>query len=105
MTRIVSALSIPHLPTRRLVLDILVFLVYWNGGSDYMMVITGLEALSEDNDAPGGCYAFWFSSLHSLLAGRGRMGTLVGASPDFRRSGATSEDTFAEYLVSVASRL
>jgi hypothetical protein len=97
VTHIASALAIPHLPTRRLVIDILVFLVYWNEAADYQMVLVGLEALSEDNDEPGGCYAYWFASLNSLLAGRGKMGSLVGASPDFRRS---SENTMAEYIVS-----
>ncbi|GJE96459.1 hypothetical protein PsYK624_126560 [Phanerochaete sordida] len=101
VTRITSALSIPHLPTRRLVLDILIFLVYWNDGAGCEMVVRGLEALSEDNDEPGGCYAFWFTSLHALLAGRGKMlGSPVGASPDFRRAGAASEAHLTEYLMS-----
>ena len=83
-------------------LDVLIFLVYWNDGRGYEMVIRGLEALSEDNDEPGGCYAFWFASLHSLLAGRGKMlGSPVGASPDFRRSGAMLEANLTEYLVSL----
>ncbi|KIP07992.1 hypothetical protein PHLGIDRAFT_117647 [Phlebiopsis gigantea 11061_1 CR5-6] len=100
VTHIASAVGILHLPTRVLVLHILVFFIYCQDFSVYRLVINGLEALSEDNDSPGGCYSFWFSTFLSLVSGRGKMGSPVGASPNFRRSGATTEDTFSEYLIS-----
>ena len=100
VAHITSAVGILHLPTRVLVLHILVFFVYCQDFSVYPLVINGLEALSENNDFPGGCYSFWFSTFLSLVSGRGKMGSPVGASPNFRRSGATMEDTFSEYLIS-----
>ena len=87
------------LPTRRLLLDILVFLVYWNDGENYQTVITGLESLSEDNDEPANAYAFWFKSLHTVLSGRGKMGSRVGASEQLKRSKGDPDVLLTEYLV------
>lgn len=104
VTHITSALDTPHLPTRRLLLDILVFLVYWNDGANYQTVITGLESLSEDNDEAGNAYAYWFKSLQTVLAGRGKMGSKVGASEDFKRNGGEPDGLLTEYLVRTSLR-
>ncbi|PSS22665.1 hypothetical protein PHLCEN_2v3031 [Hermanssonia centrifuga] len=100
IVHISSALNTPHLATRRLVLDVLVFLVYWNDGQACNLVVNGLEMLSKDNQENGGCYSYWFKSLRAVLSGRGRMGSLVGASLDFRRHGREVDASLTEYLMS-----
>ena len=99
ITHIVSALDTSHLPTRRLLLDILVFLVYWDDGANCQTVINGLESLSEDNDEASNAYAFWFASLQAVLSGRGKMGSRVGASEQLKRSKGDLEALLTEYLV------
>lgn len=44
-----------------------------------------------------GTYDYWFKSLESVLSGRGKMGSLVGASEEVRRAGPidTSLNEFA----------
>ena len=85
MTSVASALNTPSLQTRKLILDILVFCVYWNDGQAHDQVLTALKALSEDNHEAGSAYTYWFKSFEQALVGRGRMGTMVGASEEVRR--------------------
>lgn len=87
LTQIASALSTPHLPTRKILLDLLCFLEYYNEGQVHNLVVSALEALSAANNEAGNPYAYWFKSLEIALAGRGRMGTLVGASDEVKRHG------------------
>ena len=51
------------------------------------MVVSALESLSAANNEAGNPYAYWFKSLETALAGRGKMGTLVGASDEVKRHG------------------
>lgn len=87
VTQIASGLNTPHLPTRKLLLDILVFLVYWNEGQAHDLVLNALVTLSEDNHERGSTYSYWFKSFEQALIGRGRMGTFVGASEEVKRHG------------------
>lgn len=99
-----SALNSPNLPTRKLILDILVFAVYWNDGRVHDLVVEGLKVLSQDNHETGGCYAFWFKSFEQALIGRGKMGTLVGASEEVKR-GAGVDSSLNEYTVSARNHV
>jgi cytokinesis protein len=98
VTQIASSLNSPHLPTRKLILDILVFVVYWDEGRAFDLVIEGLKTLSADNHEGGNCYTFWFKSLETILTGRGRMGTLVGASDEVKRHGGV-DPSLNDYTV------
>lgn len=64
-------------------------------------MLGALELLSTVNNEPSTCYAFWFKSLESALAGRGKMGTLVGASEEIRKNGGI-ESSLNDYAVSYA---
>jgi cytokinesis protein len=87
VTQIASSLNTPHLPTRKLVIDLLTFLAYWDDGQAHHLVIVALESLSASNNEPAGPYDFWFKSLENALLGRGRMGSMVGASEEVRKAG------------------
>ncbi|KAJ8469007.1 hypothetical protein ONZ51_g9273 [Trametes cubensis] len=99
LTQIASALNTPNLPTRKLLLDLLCFLEYYNDGQCHNLVISALEALSSANNEAGNPYAFWFKSLESALAGRGKMGTLVGASDEVKRHGGV-DPSLNDYTLS-----
>ncbi|KAI0695404.1 hypothetical protein C8T65DRAFT_698692, partial [Cerioporus squamosus] len=87
LAQIASALNTPHLPTRKILLDLLCFLEYYNDGANHHLVVSALEALSAANNEAGNPYGYWFKSLEIALAGRGKMGTLVGASDEVKRHG------------------
>ncbi|KAK7017567.1 putative RhoA GTPase effector DIA/Diaphanous [Favolaschia claudopus] len=82
VTQMASSLNTPHLPTRKLLVDLLSFLAYWNDGEAHHLVVAALEALSSANGEGGGCYDYWFKSMELSLSGRGKMGSLVGASEE-----------------------
>lgn len=96
VSQLASSLNTSNIPTRRLVLEMLCFLVYRNEGLS--LVLTGLEALSTSNNEPNDPYAFWFKSLELSLSGRGKMGSLVGASEEARRAGGL-ESSLNDYAV------
>lgn len=60
--------------------------------------MAALQTLSDDNHESGGCYAFWFKSFEQALIGRGKMGTLVGASEEVKRHGGP-DPSLNEYTV------
>jgi cytokinesis protein len=98
VTQVTSSLNTPHLPTRKLVLDLLSFLSYWNDGEAHHLVVSALEALSAASNESGGCYGYWFNSMENALAGRGKMGSLVGASEEVRKAGGI-DSSLNEYAV------
>lgn len=57
-----------------------------------------MDALSAANNETGR-YDFWFRSLLGTLTGRGKMGSLVGASEDIRKYGG-AEAALNDYAVS-----
>lgn len=71
----------------------LTFIAYYEDGQGHSLVISALEALNDG----GSCYEFWFKSLEQALSGRGKMGSLVGASEEVRRAGMDS--SLNEYAV------
>jgi len=96
VAQIASSLNTPYIPTRKNILEILVVFIYIDG---LHLVISALEALSQANNEGTGCYDYWFKSLLASLSGRGKMGSLVGASEDVKRAGA--ESSLNEYTVSL----
>lgn len=97
VTQVASSLNSSHIPTRRLVLEILSFLIYYNDGIAFQLVITALENVSTANDGHG-YYDYWFRSLEQTLSGRGKMGSLVGASDEVKTTGGT-DVSLNEYAV------
>ncbi|KAH0830475.1 hypothetical protein J3R83DRAFT_1923 [Lanmaoa asiatica] len=86
VTQIISALNSPHLPTRRTITEVLLSIVYCSRDS-LGLVFHGLATLSQANGDSTGCYDYWFQSLEGALRGKGKMGSLVGASDEYKRGG------------------
>lgn len=95
-----SSLNTPNLQTRRIILEILIFVVYWTETPTHNLVVAALQTLSDDNHEHGGCYAFWFKSLEQSLIGRGRMGTYVGASEEVKQHGGP-DPSLNDYTVNL----
>ena len=64
------------------------------------LVAGALEAVSIANNAGNSPYAYWFASFEKAISGRGKMGSLVGASDEVRKN-ATTESNINEYAVRV----
>lgn len=64
--------------------------MYWNEGEAHHLVVSALGALSTSNNESGGCFDYWFKSMDIALSGRGKMGSLVGASEEVRKGGVDS---------------
>lgn len=75
----------------------LAFLCYYAEGSALTHVLSALDALNSTNNETGR-YDYWFNSLDATLSGRGKMGSLVGASDEVRRNGGV-ESSLNDYAV------
>jgi cytokinesis protein len=96
-----QSLTSPYIPTRRLLLDILVGYVHAEPEllrRAIELVIQGLTFLSTQNGETESPYATWFKSMEASLVGRGKMGSLVGASEDVRKN-AGPDSGLNEYAV------
>jgi cytokinesis protein len=99
VTQIASSLNSPRLAVRKLVVELLTFLAYRN--TEALNLVTGaLETVSITNGAGNSPYAYWFANFERSISGRGKMGSLVGASEEVRRNAAT-ESNINEYAVRV----
>lgn len=100
LTQVASSLNSPHIPTRRLVLELLNFFTYYRDGESHDLVVAALETLSTANGEGHSPYDYWFKSLEQALSGRGKMGSLVGASEEVKRA-AGIEQNLNEYAVRI----
>ncbi|WFD19798.1 hypothetical protein MCAP1_002035 [Malassezia caprae] len=80
--------------------DILLFLCHWEKPQGHRLVLQGIDELKDTMKLPGRFDA-WFGALETAIDGRGRMGSLVGASEEFRKlqSRALPEASLPEYVV------
>ena len=81
-------------------MEVLCFLTYRNEGEALDLVIAGLENLSSSNNEGNDPYGYWFKSMEQALSGRGKMGSLVGASEEVRRAGGV-ESSLNDYAVGI----
>lgn len=97
---LISSMNTKSIPSRRTCLDILTFLCYWEDGSLIDRIISSLNNLHGDNKdtGPPGPYGYWFGMFERHLAGRGKMGSLVGASDEIRNKSG-SDSSLLEYTV------
>ena len=99
VAHVTSALNTSHLATRRLILDVLVFLVYWNDGQVHTYVISALETLSENNGEPKAAYTYWFKSLQAVLASRGKPASTCDTNLQSQRRSSEADAALTEYVV------
>ncbi|KAJ5139068.1 Diaphanous autoregulatory [Penicillium bovifimosum] len=99
LVALVSSLSSPRLNTRKLVSEILTFLCHWGDGQGHQKVLQAMDKVKHDHNETGRFDA-WMRIVEVTIDGRGKMGSLVGASDEYRSGGIGMENTLMEYAVS-----
>ncbi|KAJ5628405.1 hypothetical protein N7490_010633 [Penicillium lividum] len=99
LTALVSSLSSPRLNTRKLVSEVLTFLSHWADGEGHQKVIQAMDKVKHDHNETGRFDA-WMRIVEVTIDGRGKMGSLVGASEEYRSGGIGMENLLMEYAVS-----
>ena len=96
---LMSSLLSPRLNTRKLVSEVLTFLCHWAEGTGHKKVIEAMDhAKNLQNEA--GRFDAWMRIVEVTIDGRGKMGSLVGASEEYRSGGIGMENMLMEYAVS-----
>ncbi|KAK7206356.1 hypothetical protein BZA70DRAFT_236523, partial [Myxozyma melibiosi] len=93
---LIGSIVSPRLATRRLVTDILTFLAHWARPYGHTQVINAFDQLKAHLNEQGR-FDVWLQTVEATLGGRGKWGSLVGASDELRSAGVGSENLLMEY--------
>ncbi|KKK17927.1 cytokinesis protein, partial [Aspergillus rambellii] len=96
---LVSSLLSPRLNTRKLVSEVLTFLCHWAEGHGHQKVLQAMDHVKNQHGETGRFDA-WMRIVEVTIDGRGKMGSLVGASEEYRSGGIGMENLLMEYAVS-----
>lgn len=93
-----ASLISPRLNTRKLVSEVLTFLCHWADGKGHQKVLLALDQLKAAQ-GENGRFDAWMRIVEVTTDGRGKMGSLVGASDEVRSGGIGMENLLMEYAV------
>lgn len=93
-----TSLISPRLSTRKLVSEVLTFLCHWGDGEGHVKVIQAMDNVKTQNNE-NGRFDAWMRLVEVTVDGRGKMGSLVGASDEVRSGGVGMENLLMEYAV------
>ncbi|KAK0782104.1 hypothetical protein LTR02_013863 [Friedmanniomyces endolithicus] len=93
-----GSLTSPRLNTRKLVSELLTFWCHWAEGRGHLKVIEALDHL-KGQQSENGRFDAWMRIVEVTIDGRGKMGSLVGASDEVRSGGIGMENLLMEYAV------
>ncbi|KAF7117548.1 hypothetical protein CNMCM5793_006570 [Aspergillus hiratsukae] len=96
---LISSLLSPRLNTRKLVSEVLTFLCHWAEGEGHQKVLQAMDHVKNQHGETGRFDA-WMRIVEVTIDGRGKMGSLVGASEEYRSGGIGMENLLMEYAVS-----
>lgn len=99
LVALVNSLSSPRLNTRKLVSEVVTFLCHWAEGQGHQKVLQAMDRVKNDHSETGRFDA-WMRIVEVTIDGRGKMGSLVGASEEYRSGGIGMENLLMEYAVS-----
>ncbi|KAF2672330.1 FH2-domain-containing protein [Microthyrium microscopicum] len=99
ITALAGSLLSSRIATRRLVSEILTFLCYWSDGAGHEKVLNALDVL-RGMQGENGRFDAWMRLFEVTIDGRGKMGSLVGASDEYRTGGLGMENMLMEYAQS-----
>ncbi|KAF4965760.1 hypothetical protein FZEAL_10733, partial [Fusarium zealandicum] len=102
-TKVIVALATslisPRLTTRKLVSEIITFLCTWGDNDEgHLKVIQALDEVKAQC-GENGRFDSWMRLVEVTIDGRGKMGSLVGASEELRTGGIGMENLLMEYAV------
>lgn len=87
-----------RLNTRKLVSDVLTFLCHWGDGVGHEKVLQALDSLKAQYNE-NGRFDAWMRIVEVTVDGRGKMGSMVGASDEVRSGGIGVENLLMEYAI------
>ena len=93
-----TSLVSPRLTTRKLVSEVLTFLCHWAEGEGHRKVLQAMDRVKEQQ-GENGRFDAWMRIVEVTIDGRGKMGSLVGASEEVRSGGIGMENLLMEYAV------
>jgi cytokinesis protein len=93
-----TSLISPRLSTRKLVSEVLTFLCHWADGQGHLKVIQAMDHVKNQH-GENGRFDAWMRVVEVTIDGRGKMGSLVGASDEVRSGGIGMENLLMEYAV------
>lgn len=93
-----SSLISPRLTTRKMVSEVLTFLCHWGEGRGHQKVLQAMDHV-KNIQSETGRFDAWMRIVEVTIDGRGKMGSLVGASEEFRSGGIGMENLLMEYAV------
>lgn len=93
-----TSLISPRLTTRKLVSEVLTFLCHWADGEGHLKVLQAMDHVKNQHGETGRFDA-WMRIVEVTIDGRGKMGSLVGASEEYRSGGIGMENLLMEYAV------
>ncbi|KAG8680709.1 hypothetical protein FRC09_018027, partial [Ceratobasidium sp. 395] len=96
VNHITTVLSSPHIPSRKSGLELVVALCYVDDHS-LQSVLIALDSLSNNNNDKGP-FTFWFRTTIMTLLSRGKMGSLVGTSKDFKKA-VGADASLCDYML------
>ena len=88
----------PRLTTRRLVSEVMTFLCHCGEGQGHLKVIQAMDQVKSMINE-NGRFDAWMRIVEVTIDGRGKMGSLVGASEELRSGGVGMENLLMEYAV------
>ncbi|KAF7550472.1 hypothetical protein G7046_g8013 [Stylonectria norvegica] len=99
LVALATCLISPRLTARKLVSEILTFLCTWGeNGEGHLKVIQALDEVKTQS-GENGRFDSWMRLVEVTVDGRGKMGSLVGASEELRTGGIGMENLLMEYAV------
>jgi cytokinesis protein len=93
-----TSLISPRLTTRKLVSEVLTFLCHWADGQGHLKVLQAMDNV-KSQQGENGRFDAWMRVVEVTVDGRGKMGSLVGASEEVRSGGIGMENLLMEYAV------
>lgn len=99
LVALVSSLLSPRLNSRKLVSEVLTFLCHWGDGQGHLKVLQAMDHVKNQQGETGRFDAL-MRIVEVTIDGRGKMGSLVGASEEYRSGGIGIENLLMEYAVS-----
>ncbi|KAL2021198.1 hypothetical protein VTK56DRAFT_7385 [Thermocarpiscus australiensis] len=98
LVALATSLISPRLSTRKLVSEVLTFLCHWSEGRGHLKVIEAMD-VAKNQQGENGRFDAWMRLFEVTIDGRGKMGSLVGASEEMRSGGIGMENLLMEYAV------
>ncbi|KAF2016358.1 hypothetical protein BU24DRAFT_409468 [Aaosphaeria arxii CBS 175.79] len=93
-----GSLTSSRLNTRKLASDVLTFLCHWGEGQGHEKVLQSLDNLKSQY-GENGRFDSWMRVVEVTIDGRGKLGSMVGASDEVRSGGIGIENLLMEYAI------